>query len=220
MKLMLDSADTSAWRDLIPTGLFSAITTNPLLVQRAGLRYDRDTFETLLATASDLGVDELQIQTIGATPAEMVSFAQTVVGLAPDRVVVKLPLTRAGIQAAAQLRAVHPATRLTMTACYAAKQMLVAAALDADYIAPYYGRLLESGKDADRILESMGAMSRGKTKILVASLRSAQQVVALAARGFDSFTLAPAVAETLLSDPASEQATADFEAAASSIPAR
>lgn len=212
MNLMLDSADLTAWRDLVPTGMFSAITTNPLLMQRAGRAYNQDSFEVLLAHAVELGVEELQLQTIGQTAAAMVNFGRQLAALDPQRVVVKMPLTPQGIRAAAVLR--RDGQRITMTACYAAKQMLVASALEADYIAPYYGRLLESGQDADAILEAMLAMPVSNTRVLVASLRSAEQVVSLAARGFDSFTMAPAVAEQLLSCDASLQATAEFEAAA------
>ena len=39
MHLYLDSAEVTAWADLMPTGLFRGITTNPLLAQRAGLVY-------------------------------------------------------------------------------------------------------------------------------------------------------------------------------------
>ncbi len=212
MNLMLDSADLTAWRDLIPTGMFSAITTNPVLMQRAGRRYNLDSFEDMLATATELGVEELQLQTVGERTSAMVEFGRKLGALDPNRVVVKVPLTPEGIRAAAVLR--REGQRVTMTACYAAKQMLVASALEADYIAPYYGRLLESGQDADGILDAMLAMPVSNTRVLVASLRSAEQVVSLAARGFDSFTMAPAVAEQLLSCEASLQATADFEAAA------
>lgn len=37
--LYLDTADMAAWDDLMPTGLFHGITTNPLLAVRAGLDY-------------------------------------------------------------------------------------------------------------------------------------------------------------------------------------
>ena len=213
MNLMLDSADLTAWRDLIPTGMFSAITTNPLLMQRAKQAYDLDSFEVLLATAKELGVEELHLQTVGKSSSAMVEFGRKLSALDPNRVVVKVPLTPEGIRAAAALR--RHGQRITMTACYAAKQMLVASALKADYIAPYYGRLLESGQDADGILEAMLDRPVSNTWVLVASWRSGEQVVSLAARGFDSFTLAPSVAEQLLSCEASLQAAADFEAARS-----
>lgn len=212
MLLMLDSADTGAWRDLLPTGLFGAVTTNPVLMQRAGRSYDLDSFATLLEAAKDLGVNELHLQTIGETSEALANYGRQLAALDPQRVVVKVPLTPAGIRAAAQLRA--EGHRITLTACYAAKQMLIARALQADYIAPYYGRLLESGEDADAILDAMRAMQGGSTRILVASLRSTDQVVALAARGFASFTLAPALGEQLLRCEASLQAAEDFEAAA------
>jgi hypothetical protein len=38
MSLFLDTANTDCWADLGGTRLFSGITTNPLLTQRAGLK--------------------------------------------------------------------------------------------------------------------------------------------------------------------------------------
>ena len=104
-----------------------------------------------------------------------------------------------------------------MTACYDAKQMFVATALEADYIAPYFGRMLERGLPAYEAMEEMLAIGRaagGRTRILVASLRDAGQMVALAKLGLDSFTIAPAIARALLEDPNTTEAVADFEAAA------
>jgi transaldolase len=53
------------------------------------------------------------------------------------RVVVKIPLTRAGIEAAAILA--KEGTRICMTACYTPHQAFTSAALGAEYVAPYLG---------------------------------------------------------------------------------
>ena len=78
-------------------------------------------------------------------------------------------------------------------------------------------KLKESGQDADTILDSMLKVCQGKTRVLVASLRSAEQIVALAARGHDTFTIAPAVFDAFMDVPQTQQATAEFEAAASML---
>ncbi len=108
---------------------------------------------------------------------------------------------------------------ILMTACYDAKQMFVATALHAEYIAPYFGRMLENGQPAYEELERMlaiGQSAAGTTKILVASLRNTGQMVELAQLGLDCFTIAPKIAEELLTDSNSIAAVADFEAAAMS----
>ena len=106
---------------------------------------------------------------------------------------------------------------ILLTACYNAKQMFVALALGADYIAPYFGRMLEMGLPAYEALEQMLAISHragGKTRILVASLRDTRQMALLAAQGHDCFTIAPRIARDLMNDRNTIAATSEFEAAA------
>ncbi|MEM9845822.1 MAG: transaldolase family protein, partial [Pseudomonadota bacterium] len=131
------------------------------------------------------------------------------------RTVVKVPLTESAIRQVPDLKA--RGCPILMTACYSSKQMVVAAALGADYIAPYYGRMDEAGLDA------FGTMSRimhvaklpdVRTRVLVASLRRVEQLNELAALGCDCFTLSPELATALLSDEHSDRATAEFERAA------
>ena len=93
-------------------------------------------------------------------------------------------------------------------------QAVLAKTLKARYLAPYYGRLLENRQNADKIVDDMRAICQPETRILLASLRSAAQVASLAARGHDTFTLAPAVLDDLLTNETSEAATAAFEEAA------
>eukprot|EP00958_Prasinococcus_capsulatus_P009965 scaffold966_cov415-Prasinococcus_capsulatus_cf.AAC.28 len=41
MRLFLDSADAGAWSDYLPSGVFYGVTTNPLILQRDGVRCTR-----------------------------------------------------------------------------------------------------------------------------------------------------------------------------------
>jgi transaldolase len=52
------------------------------------------------------------------------------------------------------------------------------------------------------------------TRILVASLRSIEDIVVLATQGLNTFTFAPAIAAAFFEVSATHQATADFEQAA------
>ena len=128
---------------------------------------------------------------------------------------VKVPLTEAGIRAVPAVAALGGPVLLT--AAYNAKQMFAATALEAAYIAPYFGRMLEMGHDAHEILGQMlaiGQAAGSETRILVASIRDTDQLVRLGAAGHDCFTLAPSVAHALLFDANTLAAATDFEAAA------
>ncbi len=60
----------------------------------------------------------------------------------------------------------------------------------------------------------MRRVTTPKTRLLVASLRTPAQLVELASRGFDCFAVPETVADTLLECAETDQAVADFEAAA------
>jgi transaldolase len=49
------------------------------------------------------------------------------------------------------------------------------------------------------------------TKVLLASIRSVPDIVALARHGVDCFTMAPAVAEQFFTDPITAKAARTFE---------
>lgn len=216
-RLFLDSAEQGAWERLLPTGIFHGVTTNPLLLERAGLPCTVEVLARLAARAAALHAREIHLQAWGADDKEMASTGARLADLAagPTAVVVKVPATVDGFRAAARLRAAGIA--VTMTAVYAPGQVLAAAALGAAYAAPYLGRLDDAGRDGRHVLLEMQAILRGSragTRLLAASLRQAERVVELAGAGLDTFTFGPEVADALLQDELTDAAAAAFARAA------
>jgi transaldolase len=217
MDLFLDSADEGVWVDLMPTGLFRGITTNPLLAQRAGLHYPQIDWFKKAARARDLGAQELHGQVFGPVESyvDWIGTLYDAGRSAGIRTVAKVPLTESAIRAMPQIKKLGGA--VLMTAAYHPKQLCVAIALGADYIAPYFGRMADAGLPATEYLTQMHDISAANnhvTRILVASLRNAEQVTELAACGLDCFTLSPSVAAEFLADKNTQEAAAAFEAAA------
>ena len=218
-ELYIDTADVADWAALMPTGLFMGITTSPLLAARAGLDYPEIDWAELARRAADLGAKRFFGQVFGP-PQSYLDFAGGLLEAGKSagvETVVKVPLTEAGIRAVPAIRALG--APVLVTAAYSAKQMFAATALEAEYIAPYYGRMVEMGVDGDAALAEMLAIGRaagGHTRILVASIRDTDQLVRLGAAGQDCFTLAPKVAHALLFDPNTLAAANDFEEAARS----
>lgn len=212
LRLFLDSAEPDAWREWLPSGLFHGVTTNPTLLRRAGLPCRLDTLADLTTRALDLGCREVHLQAWGGGAEALEACGRQLAGLAPGRVVVKLPVTRAGACSARAL--IEAGVPLTFTACYEAAQVLVAAALGASYIAPYLGRIGDLGRDGPAELARMGRCLRSvgaETRLLVASLRSPEDLARLADAGLDTFTLGPAIAAGLFASEATERAAAAFE---------
>lgn len=212
MRLFLDSADPQAWAELWPLGLFKGITTNPTLLRRSGHACEMERLETLVVEASALNCPELHLQAWGTSEGELLTHGRALRVLDADRVVVKLPLTEAGLRATRLL--LEEGTRVTLTACYSAPQALAAAAVGATYVAPYLGRISDGGRDGCAEVIHMGRCLQGlgsATRLLVASLRSLADLTRLAADGIDTFTISPHLARQLWCDSGTTAAVAQFE---------
>ena len=214
-RLFLDTAVVSEWEELLPTGMFHGVTTNPTLLERAGEACTLQRAGELAQTAFRLGASEFMLQTWGATAGEMVSNGVALSVSDPGRIVVKVPVTVAGTTAAAAMTA--RGVRVCLTACYGRQQALVAGGVGAEYLAPYLGRMTDAGKDGMFECEQMQAIVDGlgsTTRILVASIRDVDALASLAASGIDTFTFSPAIARALFEEPLTTAAAAEFEAAA------
>jgi transaldolase len=214
LRLYLDTADVAQWRTWLCTGIFYGVTTNPLLLERAQVACTVESLKHLTHMALELGAREVQLQTWGATVETLVQTGQVLAATAPE-VVVKVPITETGVEAAHQL--LSSGHRVTLTAVYAVHQVLLAAALGADYAAPYLGRITDMGWDGLAELQRMQAAIAGvqsNTRLLVASIRQVEDITTLATVGLDTFTFSPAIAYDLFAVNATHQAVLDFEQAA------
>lgn len=213
-RLFIDSATEADWDMARGRGWLHGVTTNPLIIQRAGKRVDLATAQELVAAAKQRELHEIQLQVTGDNTADMLASGWSLRELW-GRVTVKIPATIDGFEAASVL--CGEGAVVTITACYTAQQAMLAAAIGARYVAPYYGRMLEAGLDADNRLDAMlkVADQAKEMRVLVASIRNLDQLETLIRRGFDTFTLAAPVAAAFGSSPESDAAAAEFMKAAS-----
>ena len=217
LRLFLDSADPKAWQQWLASGLFHGVTTNPTLLRRAAQPCTLDSQAALSRTALAQGIAELHLQAWGATTADMLRCGQKLAALAPGRIAVKLPVTKQGAAVAREL--VGAGVAVTFTACYEPHQVLIAAALGVEYIAPYLGRIQDQGRNGvaevvtmQRCLAGLGSSVR----LLVASLRQPSELSHLAAEGLNTFTISPALAADLFGCKATAAASSKFESDAHS----
>lgn len=215
MRLLLDTADRQEWERLLPVFPFSGVTTNPTLLRRVGLPCDLRTIEDLARAAFDLGAEEMQAQAWGGTAEAFLRTGEAIAAL-DKRMVVKLPATAAGVTVARRL--IRNGAKVTLTAVYHPHQVLTAVALGCAYAAPYYGRMGDAGLAAADDIAAMTAVARGTaTRVLVASLRLPADLGLLAARGADTFTMSPATADAMLTEPLTLEAAENFETDAAKL---
>ncbi|MDR3069866.1 MAG: hypothetical protein LBU38_02500, partial [Propionibacteriaceae bacterium] len=204
MSLYIDSADLVKVSRLLASGVFEGVTTNPTILARAGLSSaDRP---QLFAQLKAAGAKLVFMQATGATAADIAKDASFIREIDPA-IVVKIPATEAGVTVAAKLardsylgQGRH--CEVLLTAVYHPTQALLAAGAGVQYIAPYFGRLNDQGFNGQQIVAQIGAIATANSiETVVASLRSLDDLPALAAAGVPSFTLSDDLAIKLLNDP-------------------
>ncbi len=216
MRIYIDSADVREIEAALETGFVYGATTNPTLLQRAGLK-TRDV-PTLVTQAIALGARELHAQVFSEEFGPMLQQARSLAQIDPERIVVKIPATRTGYAVASQLSA--DGIRVTLTAVFTQAQAILAQSVGARYIAVYLGRLKDEGVDA---LALVGAMQntfqaqQAKVEILAASIRTPADIESLAQLGVRAATLPLATLLEMTESPRTARAVAAFSAAVKNL---
>ena len=205
--LYADSADRDAVGSLLGDRLIHGVTTNPTILRREGL--SADAAADLYAEWTGRGAAEVFFQASGHDVSTMEASGRRIAEVGSGAVV-KVPATSIGFPVAARLAAAG--VPVLVTAVYSSAQAVTAAAIGARYIAPYLGRLDDSGVDGLALVREMvGLLSGTETHPLVASVRSPERIVELVASGVRHVTAAPAVLRAALLRDASDAAAATFE---------
>lgn len=210
MHLYVDTADPDAITRAKATGYVFGVTTNPTLLRAAGRK--RADLPALVHHVVGAGLREIHLQVMADRFEDMLADARALHALNPSRVVVKIPATATGFRAAGVLS--QEGMQLTMTAVYTVRQVLLAAAVGAHYAAAYLGRLRDAGQDAEAVLRRMLETIRAQqlaTQLLVASIRTADDVDALARWGVPTVTLPPPILFALPEHADTAQAVQRFQ---------
>ena len=205
MKIFLDSADINEIETHIASGFVDGVTTNPSLIAKSG----RNILDAI-AQICEM-VDGPVSAEVAATDFEtMLKEGKKLAALAPN-VTVKVPLTEAGLRTCRALR--EAGTQVNVTLCFTAGQALLAAKAGATFISPFVGRLDDIGQDGMGLIEEICTIYdqyNMATEVLVASVRSTQNVVDAAVLGADVVTLPPKILSALYTHPLTDKGLAAF----------
>ncbi len=207
LHLLVDTADSAAIRRAAALGYVYGVTTNPTLLRRARLR--RSDLDAWVRGVPD-PLREIHLQVLSDDPAGMVDEARALHALDPSRVVVKIPATAAGYQAARLLG--RQGVPVTVTAVLSVRQAVLAAAVDARYAAVYVGRLPGGRWDLLRRMLAAVQPPRSSLQVLAASVRTVGDMERLAVLGVPALTLPPGLLAALPEVPATREAVRRFRA--------
>jgi transaldolase len=216
MKFFVDTAVVSEISELNDYGLLDGVTTNPSLIAKSG----RD-FKEVIAEICALVDGPVSAEVASMEYDGMVAEGEHLAKIA-ENVVIKLPLTLAGLKACRYFT--QKGIKTNVTLCFTANQALLAAKAGATYISPFLGRLDDiniDGMDLIRDIREIYDNYGFETQILAASIRSANHVKEAALAGADVATIPPSVikglANHVLTDKGLEQFAKDWAATGQTI---
>lgn len=215
LELFLDSADPKAIETWMATGLPVGVTSNPSILQRAGL--GSSDIPDFVSHAVDHGAREVFCQVWGESVDDLVRRGEQFRSLSPA-VRIKVPLTADGAVAARRLSEGGP---VVLTACFSPTQVSAAIVARATWISPFVAKMNESRRDAMQTIAKIQAAianTGSELEIFAGSIRTPEQVVDLAAAGVSRMAIGAAVWEALVTDSLTEAMAEQFHEIATSSP--
>lgn len=212
MKLYLDTADVRQWHLPVGCPAVQGVTTNPTLIQQAGLPVTLETYLHLLKKAGLLRLPELMLQLPRPDVAESHEWLSQLLPAAGQgnvQLTIKLPCHPDWEPV---IREVHAwGLPLLLTGLSNPIQLLWARSQKAHFVAPYLGRLHADGRDIWPLVRACVAMQKDGVQLLAASIKQADILSELIASGAYAATVRPEFAASLATDPLTDAAMVVFD---------
>jgi transaldolase len=205
MKIFLDTANIDEIRVAAETGILDGVTTNPSLIAREGRA-----FEDVITEICSIVDGPISAEVVSTHAAGMIAEARHLADI-HDNIVVKVPLTRDGIQAVSVVS--EEGIRTNVTLCFSPLQALMAAKAGATMVSPFAGRLDDIGHDGMEVCSEIVHIFENygyTTEVLVASIRSPKHVLEAALMGADIATIPTNVFNAMFKHPLTDKGLAAF----------
>jgi transaldolase len=205
MKIFLDSSNIDEIRPINKTGLIDGITTNPSLLAK-----QEGNFKQILKSIASEVKGPISAEVTATKAEKMISEAKILQKIAKN-IVIKIPLTLEGLMACSYLS--KNKFKVNVTLCFSTNQALLAAKAGATYISPFIGRLDDIGENGLQLIKDIKVVYNNynySTKILAASIRSAEHVIEVSKIGVDVATIPPKIFHNLYKHDLTDQGLESF----------
>lgn len=213
MKIFLDTANMDEIKKAHALGVIDGVTTNPSLIAKEGGDFIQTFYDIC-----ELVQGPVSAETIAQDTEGMVREGKLLAQI-HEHIVIKLPLTPAGLGACKQLSDEGIQTNVTL--CFQASQALLAAKAGATYISPFLGRLDDISEDGVMLIRDIVQIYDNygmQTQVLAASIRHPKHFVDVALAGADVATIPADVFWKLFSHPLTDSGNARFLKDWSTVP--
>jgi len=205
MKLFIDSGNLKDIQALVPLGIIDGVTTNPSLMAKEGGDPRAITKEICRLVKGPVSAEVVATDVAG-----MIREGRDLAGI-DEHIVVKVPFTRAGVEACKVLAG--EGLRVNVTLVFSATQALFAAKVGATFVSPFVGRLDDIASDGMGLIQQIVDVYRHyefTTEILVASVRHPMHIVEAARMGAHICTCPASVIDACFNHPLTDIGLAKF----------
>ena len=205
MKFFIDTANIEEIKEANDMGMVDGVTTNPSLIAKEG----RD-FEEIIKDICQIVNGPVNAEVINLETDGMVSEGRHLAAI-HENIVVKIPMTVAGLKAVRILAEENIKTNVTLV--FSAVQALMAAKAGASYVSPFVGRLDDMSQEGMSLVEQIADIFGNyayDTEIIVASVRSPMHVLDSALIGADIATIPFKVLAGLAAHPLTDKGIQAF----------
>lgn len=206
MKFFLDTANLKEIGEAAKLGLADGVTTNPSLIAKEG----NVDFKEHIAAICKIVPGPVSAEVTSEDTDGMLREGREYAAIAKN-VVIKCPLTRAGLTATHQLDS--EGIKVNVTLCFSAAQAILAAKAGASFISPFLGRLDDIGENGLVLLNDIIEIYRNyswKTEVLAASIRHPIHAIEAARMGADIATMPFKVIDQMFNHPLTDKGQAQF----------
>ncbi len=208
MKLYKVYVDSAGRDDVLAAdslGFVDGVTTNPTLMRMA----TKDPLKHAGELLASVPLADFYYQPCGAY-SSLLGEAEAAWSLDPDRVIIKVPATPAGLPLAKSL--VDRNVRVALTAAQTVNAMIIAEAVGCLAVIPYVDRAWRDPRVDVDIVAAQARIRTGFTQIVAASVKNVGQFTKAFADGADAVAAPLAVLRQVLEHPAGLEAESAFAA--------
>lgn len=209
MKFFVDTANLEQIKEANDLGILDGVTTNPSLMAKEGIKGK----EAVLAHYKNICaiVDgDVSAEVIATDTEGMIKEGEELAALHKN-IVVKVPMTQAGIKAIKHFS--DKGIRTNCTLVFSAGQAILAAKAGATYLSPFVGRVDDISWDGIALIEQIVHIYSTygfQTEVLAASIRNPMHIIQCAEVGADVVTCPLNAILALLNHPLTDIGLAKF----------
>jgi len=209
MKIFVDTANLDEIGEAAGWGILDGVTTNPTLLAREIERTGKG-YREILKEICRIVKGPVSAEVVSTDSDGMVREGLELAEL-DDHIVVKVPITPAGLKAVKRLS--EQGVRINVTLVFSPSQALLAAKAGAAFVSPFVGRIDDRSGDGMELVAQIVQIFDNydfSAEVLAASLRHPRHVVEAALVGADIATMPFTVLRKLFEHPLTDIGLEEF----------